>query len=92
MVSALLIEIGVLLVIQTLVMVWLNRTMLRMMNQGLVALDQSVATALKQLIEQGLGEFEPPNPILAAIASRVMQQPSSGMVEVRPKDDQGRFI
>jgi len=92
MVQALLIEIAALLAIQTLLMIWGGRQVVAIVNQGLMGLDQSVAEALKQIIEGGVGDFEPQNPILAAIASRMMAQTEAPMVELRPKDNKGRFI
>lgn len=91
MVEALLLWIGGMFVLQTLVMVWMGRQIVGLTNQGLMSLDSSIAQGLKQLLENGMGEFEPPNPILAAIASRMM---NNGPLEasVLQKDDKGRFI
>jgi len=90
MVAELVLWIAGLLLIQTVVLIWMMRTGVKIMSQGLIDLDQSFATALKQLIEQGLGDFEPQNPILAAIASRLMQQPGGEILEVS-RSDNGRF-
>ena len=91
MVDALLLQIAGLLFIQTLAMVWMGRQIVAIVNQGLMALDSSIAAGLKQIIEGGMGEFEPPNPILAAIASRMMQNaPLEGTV--LEKDERGRFV
>jgi hypothetical protein len=91
MVDALLLWIGGMLALQTLVMVWMGRQIVGITNQGLMSLDSSIAQGLKQLLEQGIGDFEPPNPILAAIASRMMQNaPLEGTV--LQKDDKGRFV
>jgi len=92
MVDALLLQIAGLMVLQTLVMIWGLRSVVRIVNEGLQSLDLSVAGALKQILEGGIGDFEPPNPILQAIASRLMAQPAGIITEVRSKDDKGRFV
>ena len=92
MVETLLLQIGGLMLIQTLFMIWGGRAIVRIVNDGLFALDQSLGQALKQVLETGLGDFEPPNPILQAIASRLMVPEQVKPIEVRTKDDKGRFV
>ena len=78
-------------VLQTLVMVWMGRQIVGLTNQGLMSLDSSIAQGLKQLLENGMGDFEPPNPILAAIAARMMNN-GSPEGTILQKDEQGRFV
>lgn len=91
MVEELVLWIAGLLLIQTGVMIWMMRTGVRIITEGIMDLDESLATALKQLIEQGLGDFEPPNPILAALAQRLMQTPGGNDVIEVARSDNGRF-
>ena len=91
MVEVLTLQIGAIILIQTLILLWGGRQIISIMSQGLSQLDGNIAQAIKQLLEQGMGEFEPPNPILQAIAARLAQQPPQEMVEVRPIDSKGRF-
>lgn len=92
MVADTVLQIGALMIIQTLIMIWGGRAIVRIVNQGLFALDQSLGQALKQVLETGLGDFEPPNPILQAIASRMMVRDQNLPIEVRQKDEKGRFV
>ncbi len=90
MVSELVLQIALILTIQTAFLVWIFRAGVKMLDYALGDLDTSIATALKQLVEQGFGDFEPQNPILAAIASRMMAQPGPEPIEVSRSND-GRF-
>jgi len=90
MVSELVLQIALILAIQTAFLVWIFRAGVKMLDFALGDLDNSIATALKQIVEQGFGDFEPQNPILAAIASRLMQPPANEVVEVARSTD-GRF-
>jgi len=90
MVSELVLQIALIMTIQTVFLVWIFRAGVKMLDYALGDLDSSIATGLKQLIEQGFGDFEPQNPILTAIASRLMQSPAAEVVEVS-RDQAGRF-
>lgn len=92
MVEGITLEIGVLLLFQTAFIVWGGRQVVSMMRQGLTQLDANIAAALKKIIEEGIGDFEPPNPILQAIASRLSQNPALEVLEVREQDETGRFV
>ena len=92
MVDALLLQIAGLIALQTIILIWGGRAIVRIVNQGLYNLDQSLGQALKQVMEGGLGDFEPPNPILTAIASRLMDNGQQPIQEIRTKDAKGRFV
>jgi len=92
MVEAASLEIGAIILIQTLILLWGGRQIIAIVGQGLSQLDGNIAEAMRQLLEQGLGDFEPPNPILQAIAARLAQPPPTELVEVRPTDKKGRFV
>ena len=59
-----------------------------------VELDGKIAEAITKLMQEGLPDFEPPNPIQALIAQMIQQRvsdaaprsPSGQFIEVEPKN------
>lgn len=81
------------LILNALTTVFMARMLARIVQDEVLELDAKVALAMKQLIEGGLGDFEPPNPIQAALAELLVARvkgESSPAVEVL-RDDAGRF-
>lgn len=76
---------------------WAVRIILMELKAQVASLDRLIAEAIKGLIERGLGDIEPINPIQQAIAqmltSRINQQSVPGeVINVElPRDDNGRF-
>ena len=56
-------------VINLLFSVWLMRILSLQIQQSVAELDGILAQAISGLVEKGLGDFEPINPIQAAIAN-----------------------
>ena len=50
------------------VLFFVARIIIQALHDGLDDLDSKIADALKQVIAQGVGDFEPPTPIPAALA------------------------
>lgn len=59
---------------------------------GVSNIDHALAQAIQKVVEGGLGDFEPPNPIQQALAelltNRVKQQQT--IIEI-PRDESGKF-
>jgi hypothetical protein len=47
--------------------IWLARMLVFSLKSEVAALDAKLAEALRGIIEQGIGDFEPPNPIQLAL-------------------------
>ena len=65
-----------------------------LIQNGLDNLDGNIAAAIKTLIERGIGEMEPINPVQAAIAqfitTRMSENPNPVKVEL-PRAIDGKF-
>ena len=53
--------------------VWMLRIMTQQLHQAIAQIDSLMAQAIQGLVEKGLGDFEPVNPIQAAIANMLTQ-------------------
>ena len=75
--------------------VWMLRIFSIQIAQAVEELDSKLAGAISSLVEKGLGEFEPVNPIQAAIAqmltSNLSQSRTSGEVIEVVRDNSGKF-
>jgi len=75
--------------------IWLMRIFSLQIQQAVVDLDGRLAKAITGLVEKGLGDFEPVNPIQAAIAqmltSNLSQNRTSGDVIEVVRDVGGKF-
>jgi len=75
--------------------VWLMRILSLQIQQAVVDLDQMLAGAIAGLVEKGLGDFEPINPIQAAIANmltaNLQQNTTAGEVIEVVRDKTGNF-
>ena len=81
------------LILNALTTVFMARMLARIVQDEVLELDAKVALAMKQLIEGGMGDFEPPNPLQAALAELLVARvkgESSPAVEVL-RDESGRF-
>ena len=84
-----------LLVLNLLFSVWMLRVISIEISKAVAQLDSMLAQTIQSLIEKGIGEFEPVNPIQAAIASMLtnnltQNQPASDVIEV-VRDAGGKF-
>ena len=59
---------GSIALLNVIVTVWVGVRLYALIQNGLENLDGSIAAAIKALVEQGIGDFEPINPVQAAIA------------------------
>jgi len=75
--------------------VWMLRIFSIKLTQAVEELDSKLAGAISSLVEKGLGEFEPVNPIQAAIAqmltNNLTQNRTSGDVIEVVRDVGGKF-
>ena len=77
--------------------VWMMRVLALQINATVGKLDHMLAEAISKLIERGLGEIEPVNPIQQAIASMIQNNlqrtpGSSEVIEVPlTRDSSGKF-
>jgi len=87
--------IAVLTTLNLLFSVWMVRIFSIQIAQAVEELDAKLAGAISSLVEKGLGEFEPVNPIQAAIAqmltSNLSQNRTSGEVIEVVRDVGGKF-
>ena len=87
--------IAVLTTLNLLFSVWMVRIFSIQIAQAVEELDAKLAGAISSLVEKGLGEFEPVNPIQAAIAqmltSNLSQSRTSGEVIEVVRDNSGKF-
>tara|TARA_B100000029_G_C17041666_1_gene766146 strand:- start:271 stop:564 length:294 start_codon:yes stop_codon:yes gene_type:complete len=84
------------LIFNALLLVMMARMLAKIVQDELLALDAKLASALKQVIENGIGDFEPPNPIQVLLADllksklgEVGSQPSELVEVIRAPD--GKF-
>ena len=58
------------------------------------ALDGALAEAITSVVEQGIGNFEPPNPLVSILADVMKQNLNQGTAEVTVLDrsEDGKFI
>lgn len=75
--------------------IWLMRILSLQIQQAVADLDSMLAKTIQSLIEKGIGDFEPVNPIQAAIAqmltSNLSQNRTSGDVIEVVRDVGGKF-
>ena len=75
--------------------VWLMRILSLQIQQAVVDLDQMLAGAIAGLVEKGLGDFEPINPIQAAIANmltaNLQRNTTAGEVIDVVRENKGKF-
>jgi hypothetical protein len=75
--------------------IWLLRILSLEIQQAVVDLDEKLALAITGLFEKGLGNFEPINPIQAAIAqmltANLSKNTTAGEVIEVVRDNSGKF-
>jgi hypothetical protein len=54
-----------------------SRVIIQALHDGLDDLDAKIVAALQQLLKSGMGDFEPPNPIQAALAQFIANKVDS---------------
>jgi len=74
-----------LVILNMVLTVWIGARMGAIIEQAVGSLDLNVAAAIKSLVEQGVGDFEAPNPVQSAIAhfitTRMNDQADSALTE-----------
>lgn len=91
------IVIGVLIVINMGLTVWFGVKAAQLFHSAIADLDGNIAAALKSLIEQGIGDIEPINPVQAAIAHFITERmanvgdPAKSVLVELPRGDGGKF-
>ena len=82
-------------VINLLFSVWLMRILSMQIHQAVVDLDGMLAKAISGIVEKGLGDFKPINPIQAAIAqmltANLSRNTTAGEVIEVVRDNSGKF-
>ena len=75
--------------------VWMLRILSIQLQQAIIELDTKLAAAISGLVEKGLGDFEPINPIQAAIANmlttNLQRNTTAGEVIEIVRDNKGNF-
>jgi len=75
--------------------VWMLRIFSIQLQQAVLDLDAKLAAAISGLVEKGLGDFEPINPIQAAIANmlttNLQRNTTAGEVIDVVRDNSGKF-
>jgi len=75
--------------------VWMLRIFIIHLDQAIEDLDEKLAAAISGLVEKGLGDFEPVNPIQAAIANmlttNLQRNTTPGEVIEIVRDKKGNF-
>ena len=75
--------------------VWMLRILSIQLQQAIIELDTKLAAAIQGLVEKGLGDFEPINPIQAAIANmlttNLQRNTTAGEVIEIVRDNKGNF-
>lgn len=84
-----------LLVLNLLFSVWMLRVISIEITKAVAQLDSMLAQTIQSLIEKGIGEFEPVNPIQEIIASMMKKnltqnQPTADVIDV-VRDPGGKF-
>jgi len=91
------IVIGVLIVINMGLTVWFGVKAAQLFHSAIADLDGNIAAALKSLIEQGIGDIEPINPVQQAIAHFITERmanvadPAKSVLVELPRGDGGKF-
>ena len=86
--------VAVLVILNMLLTVWSGARMGALLQQAIGELDGNIAAAIKALVEQGIGDFEPINPVQAAIAQFIttrMSDPTESTLTEIPRSMDGKF-
>jgi len=61
--------------------------------QSVHQLDTAIAEAISSVVEQGVANFEPPNPLIGILADVMKQNLNKGTAEVQviERDESGKF-
>tara|TARA_R100000306_G_scaffold50065_2_gene47153 strand:- start:85 stop:360 length:276 start_codon:yes stop_codon:yes gene_type:complete len=81
-----------LLVFNTLLMLFCFFRLTQFVDLAIEDLDSKIAEAIRELVQGGLGDFEPVNPIQAALANMLTQKiEQAPIAEVISRDPGGKF-
>ena len=88
--------VAIMTAINLILSLWSVRVILLQIKASISTLDQLIGQAISNLIERGLGNIEPINPIQQAIAqmltNNIKSKTPGEVIEVElPRDDNGRF-
>ena len=86
--------VAVLVILNMILTVWIGARMGALLQQAIGELDGNIAAAIKALVEQGIGDFEPINPVQAAIAQFIttrMSDPTESTLTEIPRSIDCKF-
>ena len=87
--------VATLVALNCILTLWIMRMIIQQLNLAVVQIDSLVAQAIQKILENGLGDFEPPNPIQAAISELLLNRVKQGdnilEAQVMPRDSSGKF-
>lgn len=87
--------VAVIVALNLLFSLWMLRVLAQEIRASVDALDKLIAQAIANLIEKGLGDIEPINPIQQAIASMIqnnLQRSQGEVIEVKQaRSESGKF-
>ena len=81
---------SILVGINILVSLWCLRIIVLSIKSGMAQLDTALAGAIQKVVEGNLGDFEPVNPIQAALAQMLTNRIENGPIEI-PRATDGKF-
>lgn len=82
-----------LVVFNGVVTVWVGARISMLLSEAVEDLDSRIALAIQSVLEKAGGDFEPVNPVQAAMAQFITQrmQPDVIQATVSPRDPEGKF-
>lgn len=81
-----------LVALNCLLSLWTIRIFASELNAAVIQIDSLLAQAIQKVVEGNLGDFEPPNPIQAALAELLMNKVKDpGTIIEVPRDNAGKF-
>ena len=86
--------VAVLVCCNMILTVWIGARLQALFANAITDLDGTVAAALRSLVEQGIGDLEPINPVQAAIAQFIttrMSGQTEGVLTEIPRAMDGKF-
>lgn len=78
-------------VLNVLLTIWALRNIVLELHDGINEIDAKIAGALQSLVERGLGDIEPINPIQQAIAQMLSARMQEAPISVQARRPDGKF-
>lgn len=83
------------LLCQTLILIWIMRTGVAILQGTVLELDERIAEMMRSVLEGGLSDLEGPNPLVQLLVSKISENlnPSPPVPkEISKRDDRGRIV